>query len=193
MGADGGMYSGAWRTIPESNFINWPDYRGETELREVARRITEEHNIADGDTIIGSSLGGMVACEVAALIRPKNLILVGGVSHPDEINGLLKLMHPLASLAPFEFLQRLSGGVPGELARMLTRVDAEFVRAMCLAVFHWGGLGSDVLRPVRIHGGCDLVVPLPDDVDRIVPEAGHLIAMTHADECVEWLRCIGKV
>lgn len=193
MGADGGMYAGPWRTIPDSGFIDWPTYRGETELHEVAIRVVEENGISDGDTIIGSSLGGMIACEVATLIKLKRLILIGGVCHPDEINDLLKLMHPLANLAPFQFLGSLSASVPGELARMFTQVDAEFVRAMCLAVFRWRGLDSEAIRPVRIHGARDLVVPLPGNVDKILPDAGHLIAMTHAEECVAWLESEGLV
>jgi pimeloyl-ACP methyl ester carboxylesterase len=193
MGADGGMYAGPWRTIPDSNFIDWPEYRGETELRQVARRVVDENDIGDGDTIVGSSLGGMIACEIATLIKPRRLILLGGVCHPDEINGLLRLMHPLANLTPFQFLGGLSASVPGELARMFTGVDAEFVRAMCLAVFRWRGLSSDAIRPVRIHGALDLVVPLPDGVDKAIPDAVHLIAMTHAEECVAWLKDAGLV
>jgi len=193
MGADGGMYAGPWRTIPDSGFIDWPTYRGETELHEVAIRVVEENGISDGDTIIGSSLGGMIACEMATLLKPERLILTGGVCHPDEINGLLRLMHPLANLTPIQFLGSLSASVPGELARMFTGVDAEFVRAMCLAVFRWGGLDPDAIRPVRIHGARDLVVPLPENVDKILPGAGHLIAMTHAEECVAWLRSAGLV
>jgi len=193
MGADGGMYSGPWRTIPESVFLNWPDYRGETDLHEVAQRVVEENGIADGATLIGSSLGGMIACEITRLIRPRKLILVGGVRHPQEINALLQIFHPLADLTPFEFLRRVSGSVPGDLAHMFQEVDPDFVRAMCLAVFRWNGLDRNADRPARIHGGRDLVVPLPDDVDKVLPAAGHLIAVTHGQECVDWLQDSGLI
>ena len=140
----------------------------------------------DGDVVVGASLGGMVACEVADIVKLQNLVLVGGVCHPDEINGLLKLFHPLARLAPLEFIQRVSGKVPGELARMFVGVNAGFVRAMCFAVFDWDGLPEGLISPIRIHGEADLVVPLPERVDKAL-DGGHLISMTHARECVDWL------
>lgn len=186
MGADGSMYSGAWRTLADAVFVDWPRYQGETRIGDVAQKIVEERGIKDGDTVVGASLGGMVACEVAGIVKLQNLILIGGVCHPDEINGLLKLFHPLARLAPLEFIQGLSGKVPGELARMFVGVNAEFVRAMCFAVFEWEGLRKGLIAPIRIHGEADLVVPLPERVDKIL-EGGHLISMTHARECVDWL------
>ncbi len=186
MGADGSMFAGPWRTLVDAVFVDWPEYRGERTIREAAQRVVEEQGIKDGDTVIGASLGGMVACEIADLLKLQKLVLVGGVRHPDEINELLKLCHPLARLAPLEFIQRASGRVPGELARMFVGVDAEFVRAMCLAVFEWDGLVGNKIDPIRIHGKRDLVVPLPKRVDRAL-DGGHLIAMTHAHECVSWL------
>lgn len=186
MGADGSMYSGPWRNLTDAVFVDWPRYQGETRIQDVAQRVVEEHGIKDGDAVAGVSLGGMVACEVAGLVKLQNLILVGGVCHPDEINGLLKLFHPLARLAPLEFIQCLSGKVPGDLARMFVDVDPKFVRAMCFAVFEWEGLCEGLIEPIRIHGEADLLVPLPERVDKAL-DGGHLISMTHARECVDWL------
>ncbi len=186
MGGTGEMYAGPWRDIPGAVFVDWPEYRGEKEIQEVAARVVEEHGIRDGDTVIGTSLGGMVACGISRIARLRRLVLVGGVRHPDEVSGLLRLFHPLAGLAPLEFVRRAAGKAPGELARMFAEADAEFVRAMCFAVFRWRGLDLGGVRPVRIHGRRDRVVPLPKDVDLVI-DGGHLIAMTHAGEFVDWL------
>lgn len=166
MGADGSMFAGPWRTLRDAVFVDWPKHRGERTIREVAQRVVEVQGIKDGDTVIGASLGGMAACEMAGLLKLQKLVLVGGVRHPDEINELLKLCHPLARLAPLEFIQCVSGLVPGELARRFVGVDAEFVRAMCFAVFEWDGHVGNRNDPIRIHGKRDLVVPLPKRVDR---------------------------
>lgn len=186
MGANGSMFSGPWRTLTDSVFVDWPKCRGERTIREVAQRVAVEQGIKDGDTVIGASLGGMVACEMADLLQLQELVLVGGVRHPNEINELLKLVHPLARLAPLEFIQCVSGLASGELARMFVGVDAEFVRAMCFAVFEWEGLPAGAIEPLRIHGVRDLVVGLPERVD-LTLDGGHLISMTHARECVDWL------
>jgi hypothetical protein len=63
---------------------------------------------------------------------------------------------------------------------------------MCAAIFEWEGLGEDVITPLRIHGRSDRVIPLPSHVD-LVLDGGHLIAMTHAEECVRFLSGRGVV
>lgn len=50
----------------------------------------------------------------------------------------------------------------------------------------WNGLACDVTI-TRIHGKNDLVIPLPSEVLNPI-DGGHLIAMTHAQECVDRIR-----
>ena len=72
---------------------------------------------------------------------------------------------------------------------MFADSQASFIRAMCRAIFTWPGLDVTRIRPLRIHGKNDHVIPPPAKVDRLL-DAGHLLAMTHAEECVAFLRCI---
>lgn len=76
--------------------------------------------------------------------------------------------------------------MPGELMQMFEASQADFIRAMCAAIFEWDGLNEDVITPLRIHGRSDRVIPLPKEVD-LVLDGGHLIAMTHSEECVRFL------
>jgi hypothetical protein len=96
-------------------------------------------------------------------------------------------LHPLADLAPIEWLRSAASKLPSELARMFADADASFVRAMCSAVFQWEGLGPTHVQLFRIHGRRDLVIPAPERVDLLL-DGGHLISMTHARECVEFVR-----
>ena len=186
MGADETMYPGPWPALPGSAFINWPGYKGEKTLALVAKRLIAEHQIKDGDTVVGSSLGGMVGCEISKVVRLERLVLIGSAINKGEISALLSRLHPLADLAPFEFLRRAAAKAPFEVAQMFGRSEPAFTRAMCRAIFEWDGLGSGI-RPLRIHGRKDLVIPLPREVDCVLP-GGHLISMTHAEECVEFVR-----
>ncbi len=186
MGADETMYPGPWRAISGYKFIPWPAYKGETTLPLVAQRLVLEQQLKDGDSVIGASLGGMVGCEISKLVQLEHLVLVGSAIHKGEISGLLSFLHPLADLAPFEFIRRAAAKVPLELAQMFGRSEPEFIRAMCRAIFQWQGL-KDGIRPLRIHGRNDLVIPLPAKADCVLP-GGHLISMTHAQECVEFLK-----
>jgi hypothetical protein len=60
-------------------------------------------------------------------------------------------------------------------------------RAMCLAIFTWEGLGVSDTSVFRIHGKHDLVIPCPPKVDLLL-DGGHLVAITHARDCVEFVR-----
>jgi pimeloyl-ACP methyl ester carboxylesterase len=187
MGADSRMYSGPWRTLPNAAFVDWPEYRGERTIAEVAERVVTEFKVADGDVVVGSSLGGIVACEIARVRKLKVLVLIGSAVNKDEINSLLAVLHPIADFAPLKFIQAAAGKVPGELTEMFRDAQPEFIRSMCRAIFTWPGLQNASAKLVRIHGKHDPVIPLPAKVD-LVLDGGHLIAMTHADECVSYFR-----
>ena len=186
MGADSAMYAGAWRTLPNCFFVEWPPCKKENSIEKISRRVVEEAGIKDGAILVGSSLGGIVASEIARLRNPRHLFLVGGAKRKEEINDFLALIHPLADLLPIEFIQRVAGKIPNEVTKMFNRSQAEFIRAMCKAIFEWPGLDDAVLKPARIHGRFDRVIPVPPDADKIV-DGGHLIAMTHAQECVDFI------
>ena len=186
MGADSGMFTGSWRQLPNTVFVDWPPYLGEQTLAEIAGRIVAFHDIPDGSVVIGTSLGGMVACEIGKLRRLRRLILIGSAVRPDEINALLTALRPLAKFAPVDMLQALSTSVPSDLARMFVHANPGFIRAAIQAVFTWDGIDPAQSPPLRIHGKHDRVIPPPDHAD-LVLDGGHLIAMTHAAECCDFI------
>lgn len=189
MGADSTLYRNEWRTLEDCAFIDWPAYRGETTLRAIARSIVADAGIRDHDVVIGHSLGGMIGCEIATLRKLKGLVLVSGAKSREEINPLLAALHPLAPFTPFRLAQAVVRCLPGHLYEMFARSDPSFLRATCRAIFTWKGLEPERVRVHRIHGRRDRIIPLPQGVDRVV-EGGHVIPLTHARECVEFVRSI---
>jgi pimeloyl-ACP methyl ester carboxylesterase len=182
MGATSEMYSGIWRRLPDAIFHDWPDFMGEREIPELAQRLRFAHGIEPGDTLIGSSLGGIVACEISNQIEVAELILVGSAVNVSEINPLLGMLWPLVDLVPLDLIGRMAGWMPDALMQMYAESDPAFIRAMTRAMFDWEGLRSRV--PVtRIHGMRDLMIPCPSSIKRPVP-GGHLIAMTQPEACV---------
>jgi hypothetical protein len=67
LGADKRMFPAPWGTLEGLVAHDWPRYQGERTLPEVARAVVETYAVNDGDTVIGASLGGMVACEIAKI------------------------------------------------------------------------------------------------------------------------------
>jgi hypothetical protein len=143
--------------------------------------------INDGDVMIGASLGGMVACEITKIRKISRLYLIGSAVRKEEISRLLAVLHPLVQVAPVDWLRISAGKIPMELAQMFTSTETPFVRAMCAAIFKWEGLVPNTTKVFRLHGRHDFVIPPPKTVDLLI-DGGHLISMTHAEECTEFIR-----
>ena len=187
MGADNRMYPQPWRAVPDFEAHNWVRYSGEQSLSDMARSMCDACRIKDGDVLVGASLGGMVACEITKILKIPRLYLIGSAVQKEEISSLLAALHPLARVAPIDWIRISAGKIPMELAQMFTGVEASFVRAMCAAIFKWEGLGTTTTQVLRLHGRYDLVIPPPKSADLLI-DGGHLISVTHAEECVEFIR-----
>ena len=186
MGADHRMYSGEWLGLPNFVAHDWSKHHGETTLAEIAKTMCEAKSICDGDVLVGSSLGGMVACEITKIRRISALFLVGSAVDRSEVSHLLTVLGPLAKIMPLDWLKTLAGNSHNELMQMFSGVDPAFIRAMCDAIFKWQGLGVTQAKVHRIHGIHDWVISIPAKVD-LELDGGHLIAMTHEKECVEYI------
>ncbi len=178
------MYGGPWKELEDTTFVDWPQYRGETTLNEVANSVLETLDIDEGDVIGGSSMGGMVALEMAVITGVSRVVLLGSAISRSEINPFIKMMAPLAKVTPLGLAQVLAGKHLGLAGEMFQKAEPGFIRAMCKAVSRWPGVNSQGKDLLRIHGTNDRVIPCPKDAHRIAG-AGHLVAMTHPAECME--------
>lgn len=183
MGADSRMYSGPWRKVPNTRFPDWPEYQKEQTLSQVADRILQKCGIGPDDTVAGSSMGGMVALEIAAKLGNKRVFLFGSAVSNRELNPLLHRMASLVKKAPIPSAQRMAAHLNNPLMKMFSQADAEFMRAMCFAVAQWRGFTGDPQVIRRIHGARDKILSCHGQ-SKIIPDAGHLIAVTHAAECI---------
>jgi len=186
MGADHRMYPPPWTSIPNFVAHDWVHYSGEQSLSEIAHSMCDSCHINDGDVLIGASLGGMVACEITRIRKISSLYLIGSAIRKEEISSLLTLLHPLAQIAPIDWLRISASAIPTELAQMFSKAEPAFIRAMCAAIFTWDGLAPHAANVLRIHGKHDLVIPPQQPIDLLL-DGGHLISMTHAAECVEFI------
>ncbi|MBL9174701.1 MAG: hypothetical protein JNL10_14280 [Verrucomicrobiales bacterium] len=143
-------------------------------------------NVHDDDILVGASLGGMVACEITRIRRIQMLFLIGSATSKDEVSPVLAALRPLVRIIPVDWLRCSARRLPFELTQMFGDAETPFVRSMCEAVFEWDGLGATETQVYRIHGARDRVIPPPPRVDLLL-EGGHLISMSHARECVEFV------
>lgn len=186
MGADSSMYSAEhFKKINEISFVEWPEYKGEKTIDEVAERLIDLHKIDNEMVVGGSSLGGMVATQIAKTLGIKKVFLIGSATSPQFINPLLKRFSGLSEITPVHLIQILAGKVPvtgkHQLLSMFKQADSHFIKAMCKALFSWEGLGEYQGEVCHIHGQLDKVILPPKENVEIIPDGGHLISMTHSE------------
>ncbi|MCB1123784.1 MAG: hypothetical protein KJT03_19675 [Verrucomicrobiae bacterium] len=183
MGATNAMFSGCWRSLDNTSFLDWPKQTAASSIPELADELITRHSMRNGDSMTGTSLGGIVACEIANQLELDQLILIGAAIDKREINYFLGKISPLVNLTPIHFIQHLTGKIDIPIMQMFAQIEPAFMRTICEAIFRWEGLRSGI-KPFRIHGKHDSVIPIPEKVDLAI-DGGHLIAMTHAEECVK--------
>ncbi len=185
-GADGRMFPADWDRLPgEVIRVEWSACAGAATVPEAAERLIARYAIDAADTLVGVSLGGMVACEIARRRPVAALWLVGSATHPNQIARALRRIHPLIRAVPLRHIGRLVARSPYLAHRMFADADSQFIRAMILAIFRWEGAPHPLTpRPQIIHGRSDRVIPLRSGADHILP-GGHMFMMDEAADCVD--------
>ncbi|MGL4399625.1 MAG: alpha/beta fold hydrolase [Luteolibacter sp.] len=155
---------------------------------DYARRLVAENGIRPGDSLIGMSLGGMLACEIARHIFIRKLTLVSSGTDSQHLRPVIRRMRPLSRVVPWKFIQRAPFPTPllshtrRRALAMLRAADADFLPWACLhaADFHCPVRHPDL---VQIHGDRDPVFPISRQaVHHIICGGDHLMLLSHRRE-----------
>jgi pimeloyl-ACP methyl ester carboxylesterase len=166
-------------------------------MRTYADRIARELSLDEPCVVGGASMGGMIACEIAAIRRVERVILIA--SCPSEAG--LRPSYRAAEWCLRRFpdpvlrtgcqigsrLVEFRDGRPPEISRlvmdMLESVSIRTLKRMSRMIVNWRSAAPVTCKVHHIHGERDHVIPMhrvrPDEV---VPGGGHLINLTHAAE-----------
>lgn len=177
----------------------WIDARQGESLAQYARRMAAdiEPGRADAPLYLGGvSFGGMIALEAARVLSPRGVFLIGSchshrqLSLPVRLVGRLVPHMPPALIALSLLPAPLMFRVVGRPDRSQRKVLLDLVRHPNVPQIHWGAraimewefAGAPEFPVHQIHGGDDLIVPLSMvRPDVVVPGAGHIVNLTHAE------------
>jgi pimeloyl-ACP methyl ester carboxylesterase len=145
--------------------------------------------------LLGVSMGGMIAQELASRTEPAAVIIISSWKDPDEMPGPLKLLrgtHP-ERVVTMKFIERVlpmlywQMGAETDRDRELVHsfvhtMPVEQIKRQLHASLNWEGAG--LLKDlIHIHGDNDHLMPLADINGAIaVKGGGHLMVFNKAAE-----------
>lgn len=195
LGADARIFSRI--ELPGHDIIahEWPVMPRDSGLQDFAKALARHVDARTPHVLVGVSMGGMVAQEMATLTRPKGVVIVSSWKRPHEMPAPIRLLrgtHPERMLNK-AFLERMLPFVrwqmgiekPDEVELFNSLIGVhgvEQLRVQIAAVLNWEGPPQLPCRLVHIHGDKDRLMPLKGCIaDAVVVRGGaHFMVYSKA-------------
>ena len=206
LGADTRLYNNV--DIPEDNEVvpvDWIEPHETDTLSTYAQKIIYQYDIRPKSIVIGTSLGGMLAMEIAKKVNLKKTILISSIKTIREAPAYFSVFRtlPIYKLLPARILNRLGFLIKpmfGHLKDndawlfndMLSKNSPKFMKWAMGAVLKWDNL---TIPPnvYHIHGDKDRVFPVKNIRDAtIVKDGSHIMIFDKAKQVNKWLKPILK-
>ena len=156
----------------ELKFLDWIPAKTDEKIRDYAKRFST--GIKDSSfSLLGVSLGGIAAIEIAKLKKVNRLILVSTIKHQDEMPAYLKWMNrfPANQLSAAKMAVELSIALKpfyDKADKRGNELYQKMVRESSLEFINWGVKVMsqwEMEKPIEIpyihlHGTEDLVFPI---------------------------------
>jgi pimeloyl-ACP methyl ester carboxylesterase len=183
--------------------VLWINPLDEDTLATYATRLIAHYHITDGAALIGVSLGGMLAVEIAKQLAIAHIILISTIKTRDEMPWYFKLFKalPVYRLIPARMLNYMGhviepffGKIMGTdshlFNHMLKTSDPYFLKWAMRAILSW----DNVIIPPHLHhfiGDKDLVFSHGRVKNASVIKGGnHLMVFIKGEELSAMIRQI---
>lgn len=173
-----------------------PVIKGES-LRAYALRLAGQIGLRAGDIIVGVSLGGMLALEMAEAVEVRGVIIIASATHPRFIRRRFAVWAPLAPWVPEALIRRIFALIPAILAmqRMLNpegqalladimgKFPPSLLKALPMMILRWPGRSPPAAFR-QIHSTGDWLIRPNGDPSTLtlLPGKNHLITVSHPEE-----------
>lgn len=174
----------------ETQVIDWIKPVRNESLADYVSRLKKQIDTEQDFGLLGVSFGGLIAVELAKQIESSKLILISSVEIADQLprkfvwigkTGVLKLI-PDALIRPPRFIQSYLFGAKDKklLNKIIQDTEPSFIRWALNIMLNWKNR-SNSIKPTRIHGTKDRLIPLVGNA--ITVEGGaHFMIVDKAAE-----------
>jgi pimeloyl-ACP methyl ester carboxylesterase len=178
----------------EPVFIDWiPPLENES-LSSYSQRLSKNIDFTESFSLIGLSMGGMIATEIARYQKPAHLVLISSIPASNQLPPYYRLLAriKLHRILPISFflkgavLKRLFTSESPEdkrlIRNMISKADVSFIRWGMEAIVNWQ-MENTPENVIHIHGSRDEILPRRFTQPTFtIPGAGHLMILNHSPE-----------
>jgi len=206
MGADTRIYNNI--ELPENYDVipvDWISHHKTDTLETYAQKLIYHYDIKPNNIVIGNSMGGMLAIEIAKKVNLKKTILISSIKTINEAPGYYKIFQtiPVYKIIPDSLFN-----LPGSLIKlafgkmndtdlwlfqdMLHKNSPKFLKWAMGATLKWTNtiIPSNVYH---IHGDKDKVLPNKKIKGAtIVRDGSHTVIFDKAKQINKWLKPLLK-
>lgn len=202
LGGDRRLFAPSMAHLPTLRVLNWLKPGQGWTLSDYARALIDRNDINSSQAILGVSLGGMLALEIARHTRVRGVVLFGSARNPKQIRAPL----PLAAQVPVlpTLFYRCARALPNAamyfgstrkhadqclIKNMATRCSPTLTHWAIKAIANWPGVSENPCAIWEVHGSRDnLIPPRPQSANAIIRGGGHLCILTHPRESAAAMR-----
>jgi pimeloyl-ACP methyl ester carboxylesterase len=170
-------------------------HKNET-MHEYAVRLSAKIDTTQNFSIIGVSLGGMLACEMTTFLNPDKVIIISSAAGRNELPGKFRGMKNFQVYRIFagwfyKAMTRMAQTVfepdrknaGNDFDAMIEDKDPDFIKRAIHMLVNWEGNYAADPKIYHIHGTNDHTLPINySDTDFVIENGSHMMALTRADE-----------
>ncbi len=181
--------------------IKWLTPNKDETLKEYAIRMATPIINTEPFTIIGLSMGGMIAVEIGKMYKAYKIILISSVPHPQHLPPYFRWaaavkLHHVFSANAFKLGAYMKRFFTNEnvadkkyLREMIRKSDPAFINWAINAILTWEDSSKQSCDYIHIHGSSDLLLPAKfTKPTHIIEGGGHMMILTHANQVNKILR-----
>lgn len=175
-------------------YLDWITPLKNESLTSYSLRLAEKINIKEEFALIGLSMGGMIAIEIAKRYPPNTTILLSSIPVSGQLPSPYKVAHflriqmiiPPRLLKSLSIIKRYFSDETIEDKIMLRQVIREcnpsFIRWAITAILKWRN--DKIPQPMwHIHGNKDVILPIRyTKPTHVISNGTHLMVMSKANE-----------
>ena len=189
LGADRRLFNNLELAGHQVEYLDWPEMPEDSTLADYAKALSIKVDPVLPHALVGVSMGGMVAEELALMTKPVTTVLISSWKGPQEMPPVVRALrgtHAERILTPV-VLRRMLPLVRWQMGLSSDADIALFdgfiadtalhqLKVQIAAVLDWEGVPRPAEGLVHIHGDNDRLMPLEHIASpSVVPDGGHFM------------------